>query len=188
MLALFVSRRLTFPGEEFHLLHISPNKPLAEYINNIPRIRQVVGALYPEEFSGFGAIKVDVQSIPYGDCTFDGLICCHILEHIEEDGKAMKEILRVLKPGGFAILQVPLALDLEKTLEDQSITDARLRKRIFGQTDHTRLYGQDYFSRLESAGFRVVKDNPYNNHWAAYVELDRHRLNRAEDVILCMKN
>ena len=101
---------------------------------------------------------------------------------------AMREIYRVLKPKGFAILQVPLALNLEHTLEDRTIKTNRERKIAYGQVDHIRLYGLDYFDKLQNAGFRVSRDNPFENKWLNEKELDKHRLDRIEDVIIAHKD
>jgi SAM-dependent methyltransferase len=98
----------------------------------------------------------------------------------------MREIHRVLRPGGFAVLQVPLALDLPETLEDTSVVTEPARKREYGQKDHVRLYGQDYFDRLAGAGFRVVRDNPFENAWLPVLE--KHRLDPMEDVVAAHKD
>jgi len=142
--------------------------------------------LNPEEFTEFNGIKMDATDIQYEDNEFDVVICNHILEHIIDDVKAMKEIYRVLKPGGFAILQTPIAMDLEKSHEDYSITTPKERKLIYGQFDHVRLYGFDYFERLASIGFRVERDHPKENHWAD--NLEKHRLRDSEEVIVCHKD
>ena len=99
--------------------------------------------------------KMDITQIDYPDNTFDCILCNHVLEHVPNDLKAMQEIERVLKPGGWAILQVPIAFDLDDTLEDPSITEEEDRYRVFGQRDHVRLYGSDYKHRLEQAGLKV---------------------------------
>ena len=83
------------------------------------------------------------------------IICNHVLEHIPDDLRAMREIYRVLKPGGLAILQVPYQGNREKTFQDESITDPKQRAEIFGQYDHVRVYGMDYFERLRRVGFRA---------------------------------
>lgn len=83
------------------------------------------------------------------------ILCNHVLEHIPDDKKAMQELYRVLKPGGMAVLQIPLENDRDVTFEDDSITDRKERARIFGQYDHVRVYGMDYFERLKSVGFEV---------------------------------
>jgi ubiquinone/menaquinone biosynthesis C-methylase UbiE len=96
---------------------------------------------------------MDITQIDWESDYFDLIICNHVLEHIPDDRKAMKELYRVLKPGGKAILQVPLSVVLEETYEDFSITEPQERIRIFGQRNHCRIYGRDYGQRLEEAGF-----------------------------------
>jgi len=99
-------------------------------------------------------MKMDITDIKYPDETFDIIMCNHVLEHIPDDIKAMSELYRVLKNGGWAVLQVPMA-DMEKTYEDELITSEAGRLEAFGQGDHVRLYGKDYADRLKSAGFNV---------------------------------
>ena len=98
---------------------------------------------------------IDVLNIPFDPNYFDLIICNHVLEHIQNDIDAMKELFRVLKLNGKAILQVPISKNSEKTFEDFSVTDPKERENIFGQFDHVRIYGQDYTKRLESVGFSV---------------------------------
>ena len=85
------------------------------------------------------------------------------MEHVEDDIKAMSELHRVLKPGGWGILQIPFFEPIpDKTFEDNTITDPKEREKIFGQDDHVRLYGKDYSDRLRQAGFKVTEDNYIN--------------------------
>ena len=84
----------------------------------------------------------------------DVILCSHVLEHVEDDRKAMRELFRVLRPGGWAMIQVPLSS--QPTFEDPSITDPAERERLFWQADHVRLYGLDIADRLREAGFNVV--------------------------------
>ena len=100
-------------------------------------------------------VKADLLDLPFQDEEFDVVFCNHVLEHIIEDKKAMKELYRVLKPGGWGILQVPLKRANSETYEDFSITDPKERQIHFGQYDHVRWYAMDYFTRLESVGFEV---------------------------------
>ena len=85
----------------------------------------------------------------------DAIICNHVLEHIPDDRKAMKELRRVLKPGGWGILQVPISYVLAATHEDPSIVTTEAREQAFGQYDHVRIYAKDYVDRLVGAGFKV---------------------------------
>jgi len=105
-------------------------------------------------------VKIDVQAMPFENDSFDIVICNHVLEHVEDDIKAMKEIYRILRKGGFAIMQVPFSSSMERTHEDSSITDPRERERQFRQKDHLRLYGKDYTERVKKAGF-VIRDKNY---------------------------
>jgi ubiquinone/menaquinone biosynthesis C-methylase UbiE len=100
-------------------------------------------------------VRMDITDIQYPDNYFDAIICNHVLEHVIDDYKAMTELHRVLKPGGWAVLQVPISLSLGKTYENPSVTTAREREEAFGQDDHVRIYAKDYVSRLERAGFTV---------------------------------
>ena len=99
--------------------------------------------------------NMDITEIQYPDNYFDFILCTHVLEHISEDRKAMRELFRVLKPGGFGILQVPIDLRLNTTYEDASITAPQERIAAFGQFDHVRIYGKDYKDRLTESGFNV---------------------------------
>jgi SAM-dependent methyltransferase len=188
LLALFFKLRTEAFKKPTSILHISPNKSLSVFLCEHATVKHVVGALEPEKFSEFNAMKLDVQKIELDDNQFDILICCHVLEHVDDDDKAMREIHRVLKPTGFAILQVPLATNLEKTLEDKTLKTDRERKIAHGQVDHMRLYGLDYFDKLQRAGFRVVRDNPFQNKWLSEQELAKHCLDKVEDVIVAYKN
>jgi ubiquinone/menaquinone biosynthesis C-methylase UbiE len=105
-------------------------------------------------------VKLDVQELPFGDHEFDVVICNHVLEHVPDDRKAIGEIYRVIKNGGYAILQVPTDYGMEKTLEDATITDPMEREKHFRQKDHFRFYGRDYLNRLKEAGF-IIKDDNY---------------------------
>ena len=91
---------------------------------------------------------MDITDIKQPDNSYDVIICSHVLEHIENDRKAMKELYLILKEGGFAILQVPISYSLEKTFEDNSIDTPDGREFAFGQNDHVRIYGPDYTVRL----------------------------------------
>jgi len=186
LLYLFFELRTDIFHRPVRLLHISPQRHLARVLRSKDNIEYVCGALYPDRIPSIPAQKVDVTRMDFGDGEFDVVICNHVLEHVREDTTAIREIFRVLRPGGFAVLQVPLALDLPKTLEDPSIVGERERLNAYGQKDHLRLYGLDYFERLRNAGFRVERDNPFKNEWLP--DLERHCLDKDEDVFVGFKN
>jgi len=100
-------------------------------------------------------IQMDITDIPFFVDAFDAIVCNHVLEHVIDDRNALAELLRVLKPAGWTILQVPMSLSLDKTHEDFPVTTTQGREETFGQNDHVRIYGKDYVSRLEQAGFKV---------------------------------
>jgi SAM-dependent methyltransferase len=182
LLQLFFDLRTDIYDRPVRLLHISPHRFLARVLREKSNIDYVSGALYPDRLPHLPTVRVDVTDIDFPDGDFDVVICNHVLEHVREDRQAMDEIFRVLRPGGFSVLQVPLALDLQETLEDPSVVDPAERSRAYGQKDHLRLYGLDYFDRLESAGFHVERDNPFRNEWLP--NLAQYRLDEKEDVFI----
>ncbi len=187
LLYLFFKLRTRVFKQKTHILHVSPNKEIANGLIT-DTITQTVGTIEPEMYREYNPVYMDIQHINYPDNTFDVVICCHVIEHVDDDEKAMRELYRVLRKGGFAVLQVPLALNLEKTIEDRTLKTDKERKLMFGQVDHVRLYGLDYFEKLSKAGFRVVRDNPFTNKWLSEKELNRHALDPLEDVIVCYKD
>lgn len=130
-------------------------------------------------------VKADICNLPFQNNEFDFIICNHVLEHIPHDTKAMQEIYRVLAPGGTAILQVPYKADRERTFEDNSITDPKERAKIFGQYDHVRVYGMDYFTKLESIGFKVEAVD-YTTTFTE-MEIEKFRLPEGELIPVCKK-
>ena len=108
--------------------------------------------------SPWAQIKMDLHNIPFEENTFDAVLCNHVMEHVRDDLQCMREIFRVLKPSGWAIIQSPV-YDMTETYEDPTITDPRAREVAYGQDDHLRKYGQDYGDRLRQAGFVVTEDD-----------------------------
>jgi SAM-dependent methyltransferase len=133
-----------------NVLHFAPERILAARISNAKPARYVKADLFP---AAAGIMREDISKLSFGDCTFDVVIANHVLEHVADDRAAMKEIFRVLEPGGVAVLQTPYSDKLTQTFEDESIRDDEGRLQAFGQEDHVRLYGRDLFSRLEGVGF-----------------------------------
>lgn len=135
---------------------------------------------------------VDIQDIPYDDDYFDLIICSHVLEHVPNDMQALRELYRVLKPGGTALILVPmngvsynLPYDESKTLEKEEYNTPELRKEHYGQSDHLRLYGADFKERLMESGFELVGEDYIKNLGLETIE--RYALVRNEKIYECTK-
>ena len=143
------------------LLHIAPEVALMRKFKKMY-------ASTPDRYvtadleSPLADMHFDVQQIPLEAESFDAIICNHIMEHVEDDGKALRELYRIMRRGGWGVILSPVELEREKTFEDDTITDRAERTRIFGQYDHRRIYGRDYAARLREAGFEVY-DIDYKN-------------------------
>jgi SAM-dependent methyltransferase len=137
------------------LLHFAPEYALRGRMESVPGLRYVTADLDPEGVD----VQLDITAMPFEDGAFDAILCSHVLEHVPDDRSAMSELRRVLDPGGWAIVLVPLDLSRERTYEDLSVTAPEDRKREFGQHDHVRMYAPDIAGRLETAGFHVVADH-----------------------------
>ena len=132
------------------MLHFAPEPCFVCEFRKISGLDYVTADLYDSK----AMLKMDITKIEYPDEAVDFFYCSHVLEHIEDDAKAISEIYRVLKKGGFAIIMVPITV--EKTFEDPSVTDPAEREKLFGQYDHVRLYGVDFKDRLIAGGFKVT--------------------------------
>lgn len=157
---LYLKEKTPFFDSSLHVLHIAPE---ACFIRRFEKIHGK-GYITADIESPLAKVKMDIHQIPFEQNTFDVVLCNHVLEHVRDDIKAMNEIYRVLKPGGFAILQVPFFNPVpEKTFEDSTITDKREREKIFGQDDHVRKYGTDYPERIRQSGLIPHEDLYVNN-------------------------
>jgi ubiquinone/menaquinone biosynthesis C-methylase UbiE len=136
-------------------------------------------------YSPLADIKADICNLPMKSNAFDVVLCNHVLEHVNDDKKAMQELFRILKPGGFGIFQVPLDLSRHKTYEDFKITSPQQRKKHFGQYDHVRIYGKDYFEKLRYIGFEVSEIKC--SDIATEDEINNYRLMKNEILPVCKK-
>lgn len=147
---LFFKRRTNiFDGQRRDFLHVAPEPCFEVRLRNLLPNGYLTADLQEER----AMVRLDVTDIQFSAETFDAVYCSHVLEHVEDDRRALGEFYRILKPGGWAILTVPIVG--EKTFEDATITDPLERLRLFGETDHVRVYGSDYIERLREAGFEV---------------------------------
>jgi len=152
---LYLSEKTPFFENELKLLHIAPE---ACFIGRIRKLKNIQYTTADLE-SPLADVKMDIRRMPFPEGSFDAVFCNHVMEHIDDDKLAMSEVFRVLKPGGWAIIQSPQDMSLEKTYEDPSINTPSAREKAYGQSDHMRTYGRDYGQRLASAGFTVTEDD-----------------------------
>jgi SAM-dependent methyltransferase len=151
LLWLYLNNETNFFSKTLKVLHVAPEQCFYKLFKNLKNINYTTFDLN----SPLADIKGDICNLPFKENSFDFILCNHVLEHINDDKKAMKELYRVLNKNGTAILQVPINQKSSKTFEDSSIVDKKERIEKFGQYDHIRLYGLDYFKKLESFGFKV---------------------------------
>lgn len=150
--ALFLGEALPREAAGFSLLDIAPSAPLSAYIRRTFKGEYRTADLLMEDVND----REDITCMTYPEARFNALICSHVLEHVPDDCAAMSELYRVLKPGGWGIIMVPVELGLENTIEDENITSEADRWRVFGQNDHVRMYSKTGFiERLQAAGFTV---------------------------------
>lgn len=153
LLWLYLQQKTDFFTQPQKVLHIAPEQCFLHRFKKCKNLDYTTADLY----SPIADVKADVCNLPFESNSFDVVFCNHVLEHIEDDKKAMKELYRVLKKGGMGIFQVPQDIHRTTTYEDFSITSPKERTKHFGQYDHVRIYGMDYFDRLQSVGFNVKK-------------------------------
>lgn len=151
LLWLYLKNETDFFTAPKKMLHFAPEQAFYQQFRQQKNLDYTTTDLS----SPLADVKADICNLPFYDNEFDVIFCNHVLEHIPDDTKAMQELFRVLKPGGWAVLQIPQDLSRETTFEDDSITDRKERAKIFGQYDHVRIYGRDYFDKLRNIGFEV---------------------------------
>lgn len=136
------------------ILHFAPEKAFYDIFENLNNIEYYTADI---EKSPYVKQIMDIQDIPFEDNFFDLIICNHVLEHVSDDKKAMKELYRTVKSNSTngVIVMVPIDFKLSETLENDEYNTPELRKKYFGQHDHVRMYGMDVSDRLRSVGFNV---------------------------------
>lgn len=164
------------------VIHFAPENETAKRIISQNPALYVKADLYPDSPD---IERIDLAAIPHPSESFDLLICNHVLEHVHDDRRALSEIFRILKPGGYAILQTPYSFFLSNSFSDPSINTDALRLRHYGQEDHVRLYGRDLFTRIEGSGLSLR----VHTHAQCLSEFDAsiYGVNPREDLILAVK-
>ena len=148
---LYLQKKTNVFTQKTKMLHIAPEQSFFKRFKKIDTLTYHTGDLE----SPIADYHFDIHQIPFEENTYDFVMCNHVLEHVKDEFKATSEIFRVLKPGGWAILQVPINIKFDETYEDSSIVDSKEREQHFGQYDHVRWHGKDYGKRLEKSGFKV---------------------------------
>tara|TARA_R110002012_G_scaffold58674_4_gene152449 strand:- start:154992 stop:155756 length:765 start_codon:yes stop_codon:yes gene_type:complete len=181
LLWLYLKNETDFFSKPYKVLHFAPEQAFYK------RFRQLKNLDYTttDLDSPLADVKADICKLPFKDNSFDVILCNHVLEHIPDDKKAMEELFRVLKPSGWGIFQIPQDLKREYTFEDHTITDKKERAKIFGQYDHVRIYGKDYFDKLRSVGFAVDEIDYTTTLGSKHI--DHYRLAAGEVIPLVRK-
>ena len=173
--------KTNFFKNNLKVLHFGPAHCLERIFKKLDNLKYITADLQAPN----AMIKMDITDIKFQDNIFDVILCSHVLEHVVDDQKAMAELFRVLKPGGWAIIQVPIEYNRAKSYEDNKIKTPIERKQVFGKDDHVRIYGLDFLNRLKTAGFNVKEDN-------FVFSLDKHvivkyKLDIDEKINFCTK-
>jgi SAM-dependent methyltransferase len=180
---LYLQNKTDFFTRKQKVLHIAPEACFMTKFEST----HGSGYITADIESPLAKVKMDIHDIPFPENSFDVVLCNHVLEHVRDDIKAMSEISRVLKPGGYAVMQVPFFSPIpDTTIEDTSITDPRQREKLFGQDDHVRMYGKDYPQRIERAGLQSRV-----SQYASEVpesEIKKYGLSRGEQLYIGVKN
>jgi SAM-dependent methyltransferase len=178
---LYLQNSTNLFSEPLRVLHFAPEWIIQKKLRRCPNLDYISADIDPHS----AMVKMDITDITYPDHAFDVVLCSHVLEHVSDDRKAIRELYRVLKPGGWAAVLVPLDHGRATTLEDPTVVLPEDRERLFWQADHFRLYGRDFKNRLEQAGFTVAVDS-YRPEPKAEIAR-RFGLKPQDEIYVCTK-
>ena len=181
LLWLYLKNETDFFTASKKVLHFAPEQAFYNRFRKMDNLEYITTDLN----SPLADVKADICDLPFADNEFDVIFCNHVLEHIPNDTKAMQELFRILKKGGMGIFQIPQDLSREKTFEDNTITDKKERAKIFGQYDHVRIYGCDYFDKLRAIGFKVDEIDYTKN--LSEEKITKYCLTKGEIIPVCTK-
>jgi SAM-dependent methyltransferase len=170
-----------FSNDKLNVLHIAPEQCFHQRFKQQENLNYLTGDLV----SPIADLHFDLHQIPLEENRFDVIFCNHVLEHVDDANQCMSELFRVMKPGGWGIMQVPQDFDRDITFEDPSIKSEEDRERYYWQKDHVRLFGKDYPNWLENAGFKVEvfeKEKHYSTD-----QIQRFRLQEKEILYIVRK-
>lgn len=188
LLWLYLAERTRLLSSPMSLLHFAPEYSFQRRLSSVDGLDYVTADLD----SPLAMHRLDIMDMPFESSSFDAVICSHVLEHVEDDRQALAELRRVLRPGGWAVLMTPIDGRRSTTLEDPAATAPEERHRLFGQSDHVRLYGRDFGERVAESGFAVRVDRHLerldDDSVARYgLRRDHDEAFGAEDVYFCVK-
>lgn len=181
LLWLYLKKETDFFTAPLKVLHFAPEQAFYKRFRKLKNLDYTTTDLN----SPLADVKADICNLPFEDASFDVIFCNHVLEHIPDDTKAMEEMYRILEPGGWGVFQIPQDLKRATTFEDDSITDRKERAKIFGQYDHVRIYGRDYFEKLRGIGFYVEEIDLSSKMTSE--EIEKYRLAKGEIIPLVRK-
>lgn len=182
LMALYMKRKTNFYTANLKVLHVAPEYCFIDRFEQMKNLDYITADIE----SPLAKVKMDIHQIPFEANTFDVAICNHVMEHVDDYILAMSELHRVLKPGGWALIQSPQDMKYEVTYEDPTITDPKEREIHFLQNDHLRLFGRNYGKELEKGGFKVTEDRFVMDELTK-AEVQRYSLPGEEIVYFCQK-
>ncbi len=183
---LFIYLKNLIENSEFtkkihKVLHVAPELSIKNLLNSSSNIIYRAGDYFAEGYSYPSDVEhLNIENTGFNDNSFDLIVCCHVLEHVNDDQRAINELFRILNYFGTAILQVPISMIINDTIEIEDKRSSLLNLHLYGQEDHLRLYGRDYFEKLKNAGFEVEFVNVSNDV--------NYGLNKHEFLIIARKN
>lgn len=184
---LYLQRETDLFKEDHRLLHIAPERCFyrsfakSTLLDYTAADKFTKGNKYPRK-----TVNFDLTEARFSDEYFDVFICCHVLEHIPDDYKAISELYRMTRRNGWGILQVPIRRDMPSTFEDPSIVTEAEREAAYGQFDHVRQYGLDFIDRVTAAGFDVTRISCED--FSSPQEMQRYRIIDSDDIYVCRRN
>jgi SAM-dependent methyltransferase len=181
LLWLYLKNKTDFFTANYKMLHIAPEQCFYKIFKSMKNLDYTTG----DYNSPIADIHFDLHHAPFEDNSFDVIFCNHVLEHVEDANQCMRELYRIMRPGGWGIFQIPQDMTRQVTYEDKSITDPLEREKHFWQKDHLRLFGLDYKDWLERAGFNVTLDEYAKS--LTPEQLDRYRISTGDAIYLCRK-
>jgi len=182
LMALYMKRKTNFYTANLKVLHVAPEYCFIDRFEQMKNLDYITADIE----SPLAKVKMDIHQITFPENSFDVDICNHVMEHVDDYILAMSELHRVLKPGGWALIQSPQDMKYEVTYEDPTITDPKEREIHFLQNDHLRLFGRNYGRELEKGGFKVTEDRFVMDELSK-AEVLRYSLPGEEIVYFCQK-